>query len=657
MTQPSLTLALVGNANVGKSVIFNALTGMNQTIGNWPGKTVELAQGSFLFQGRRLQVIDLPGIYSLSAYSQEELVTRDFLASGLADVVVNVVDSTILERNLYLTLQLRELGVPLLVVLNFSDAATKQGLEIDAAVLSAELGVPAVKTSATSGKGLEELIAVALTCAAGRPGPPPRYGREVENAISAIEQALAKAKAGARTPSDLESRLAGYSDRFLAIKLLEGDPEIEEMLAPVGDVVKQAQTIARELESVHGHEAASIVAAERYALAGRIANAATVHRESAGRDVGEALDSFLLHKVGGWVALGLVLLGMFGVIFLFGDWFSGLLEQAFGVLESWFFDLGIAAAWADFLWHGLIGGAVAGISIALPYLVPFYIILSFLENTGYLARMAFLTDSIMHRLGLHGKAFIPLFLGYGCTVPAVLGTRIMERDRDRFIAAVLATLVPCSARTVVILGLVGAFVGMGPALLLYLLDLVIVLAAGRLLNRYLPGQSLGLIMEMPPLRLPAWRVTLRQTWFRLKDFVTFAFPIIIGGSLVLWLLDWLGWLQPVASALAPFTMHILGLPPLTLIVFLFGILRKELALVMLAALLGTSNLALVLTAQQMVVFALIVLLYIPCVSTIAVFRREFGWKRTLTVALAEIAVAFALGAAVNWGWTFVAHLA
>lgn len=658
MSTPDIdaTLALIGNANVGKSVIFNALTGMNQTIGNWPGKTVELAQGVFLFRGKRLRVIDLPGIYSLSAYSQEELVARDFLASGMADVVIDVLDSTVLERNLYLALQLRELQVPLILALNLTDLASKEGLQIDAEVIAAELGVPVVKTAAASGKGVEELVAAALTCTVGRPSPGPRYGREVEEAIGRVEAALAEAVADPATASAFSAGLSGLPTHFLAIKLLERDPELERHLSPVGRVVQTAHRVADELEAVHGHEAAGIIAAERYAVAGRIAATAVRRVGTASQGLGERLDTFLLHKFLGWLALVVALFAMFGIIFIVGGWLAGLLDGLFSAWETWFFALGLNPGWSDFLWRGLIQGVLAGVSVALPYLVPFYLILSFLENSGYLARMAFLTDTVMHRLGLHGKAFIPLFLGYGCTVPAVLGTRIMERDRDRLMAGILATLIPCSARTVVILGLVGAFIGFWAALALYAVDLIIVLVAGRLLNRYLPGENVGLIMEMPKLRMPAWRVSLKQTWFRLKDFVLFAFPIIVAGSLVLWGLDRLGWLGPVANALGPFTEKVLGLPPITLIVLVFGVLRKELALIMLAALLGTSDFGVVLSAQQMFVFALIVLLYVPCISTIAVMRREYGSKMAALVSAGEVVLAFALGALVNWGWNLVAAL-
>jgi ferrous iron transport protein B len=353
------------------------------------------------------------------------------------------------------------------------------------------------------------------------------------------------------------------------------------------------------------------------------------------------------------VTLVAVTFAVFGLIFVLGGRLSSVLDATFSSLQKAFLTLPIVPWLRDFLWGGILQGILAGVSVALPYIVPFYIVLSFLENSGYLARMAFLTDAIMHRMGLHGKAFMPIILGFGCNVPAVLGTRIMERDRDRFIAGVLATLVPCSARTVVILGLVGAFMGFWPALSLYVISLVIVFVVGRALNRFIPGTNPGLIMEMPRLKWPPLRITLKQTWFRLKDFVVFAFPIIAAGSVVLYAVDKLGWLVPLTAWAAPFTEGVLGLPPVALVVLIFGVLRKELALIMLATLMHTPHLGTVMTHQQMYVFALIVMLYIPCVSTIAALRREFGNRRAALVSAGEIVLALILGALVNWGWNLL----
>ncbi len=670
-------IALAGNANVGKSVIFNALTGMNQIVGNWPGKTVELAEGVCLHGGRSIRVVDLPGIYSLSTYSQEELVSREYIAEARPNAVVNVVDSTVLQRNLYFTLQLIELGAPIVLALNLFDLAEKSGIEIDEARLGELLGVPVVKTSGVTGKGLTELIEAALSLSGSTRSSVVRYGREVEGAIASLERSLA--------PHHGRSSIQGYPSRFAAIKLLESDREIAEAVraslavgkerngtrepgggspatglveAPVSavqDPLALARALAKRLERLHGHPVATILAAERYAFCARAVDAVVRTTKRKTRAAGEQLDSFLLTKLGGWVVFVVGMFALFGAIYFIGDRLSTLLDGLFAVARTAFYGLSLPSWLSNFLWQGLVEGVVAGVEVALPYIVPFYIALSILENSGYLARIAFLTDSLMHRLGLHGKAFIPIILGVGCNVPAVMGTRIMEQPRNRLIAAVLATLVPCSARTVVILGLVGVFLGFLPALSLYLVSLVLMFVVGRIMNRLLPGDNPGLIMEMPKLKVPVARITIRQTWFRLKDFLQFAFPIIVIGSLVLYLLNLVGVLDWISQALAPFTEGVLGLPAIAIIVLIFGIFRKELTLIMLAALSHTMLLNTVLSPRQIYVFALIVMLYVPCVSTIAVLRREFGSSKALLISGAEVVGALLLGAFVNWGWRLV-HL-
>jgi ferrous iron transport protein B len=288
-------------------------------------------------------------------------------------------------------------------------------------------------------------------------------------------------------------------------------------------------------------------------------------------------------------------------------------------------------------------GLIAGITIVLPYIIPFYIILYFLENSGYLSRIAFLMDNVMHKIGLHGKAFIPMMLGFGCNVPACLGCRIMETQRERLLAAFVTTLVPCAATTVIILGLVGDYLGIHWALALYIFNLVIIFALGRLAFRVVPGEPTALIMEMHDYRWPHMKTILKQTWFRVAEFIKIAFPLIIVGSLALKLADISGWLETVASVFSPVTVVWLGLPAITGITLIFGVLRKELSLVMLAALLGTSNFALVLTPVQMIVFTLVAMLYIPCIATIAALVRDFGWKKSLFITVFEIAFAILIG--------------
>ena len=290
-------------------------------------------------------------------------------------------------------------------------------------------------------------------------------------------------------------------------------------------------------------------------------------------------------------------------------------------------------------------GLIAGITIVLPYIIPFYLILYFLENSGYLSRIAFLMDNIMHKMGLHGKAFIPIMLGFGCNVPACLGCRIMETQRERLLAAFVVTLVPCAATTVIILGLVGNFLGIHWALALYLVDFLIIFALGRLAFKVVPGEPTALIMEMHDYRWPHMKTILKETWFRVAEFIKIAFPLIIVGSFVLKLAEVAGWLEPIAAVLSPVTVVWLGLPAITGITLIFGVLRKELSLVMLAALLGTSNFAQVpgFGPVQMVVFTLVAMLYIPCIATIAALVKDFGWKKALFITVFEIAFAILVG--------------
>jgi ferrous iron transport protein B len=286
---------------------------------------------------------------------------------------------------------------------------------------------------------------------------------------------------------------------------------------------------------------------------------------------------------------------------------------------------------------------VAGVTIALPYIVPFYIALSILEDTGYLPRAAFLMDSVMHKIGLHGKAFIPLLLGYGCCVPGCMACRIMETEKERFLASFLTTLVPCAARTVVILGLVGAYVGVRWAFFLYAFDLVLILILGRLAYKVLPGEPVGLIMEMPSYKMPSLKATAKETWFRLEEFIWVAFPLMIAGNLILKVLQFMNILPIFEQVFSFITVSWLGLPAITMTPLIFGIFRKELTLVMLAALVGTSNFATVLSGTQMIVYATVIMLYIPCIATITVLVRQFGYRKALAVTMFEIGFSLLVG--------------
>ena len=626
-----ITVALAGNANVGKSVIFNELTGLHQHVGNWPGKTVERAEGSLVFRGHTIDVIDLPGIYSLSTYSIEELVSREYIAVEKPDVLVNVVDASTLERNLFFTLQLMELSPRMVIALNQIDVAEKKGINVDAERLTAELGVPVVPTVAVKGRGLEELMSAVVEVAHhGEPVTPLSYGGEVEERIRELTIELQ----GLKVP---------YPAKWLAIKLIEGDEEVEKLVFDEKPSLMEAvEKVSEEIAAIHGHDAPSVLASERYAIASRIADASSFLFEPEG-GLGGWLAELTAHPILGYVFMFAVILGVFYSIFTFGDYAIGLLESFFGVLKNaynlW---LGIGPV-QSFVWDGLVEGIVAGVTIALPYIVPFYLALSILEDSGYLARIAYLMDSAMHRIGLHGKGFIPMMLGFGCSVPATLGCRIMETERERIICAFAATLIPCAARSVVIMGLVAEFVGFEWAIALYLMDFALVFLLGRVAFKALPGEPMGLIMEMPPYRMPSLNTTLRRSWIRMEHFVKEAFPVMVAGNLAIQLAGMAGLLGVVQWILRPVTVGWLGLPEAVGVILIFGVLRKELTLILLASLIGTADFALVLTPVQMFVFAFVVMVYVPCIATIGALVKEFGYRKAAAMSLIEIGLAIVLG--------------
>jgi ferrous iron transport protein B len=634
MKKKKILIALAGNANVGKSVIFNHLTGLHQHIGNWPGKTVERAEGTLHYKGYTIDVIDLPGIYSLSTYSLEELVSRKYIAVERPDIVINVLDASVLERNLFFTLQLMELETPMIVSLNQMDIAKRKGIQVETKKLEKLLGVPVMPTVAVKGVGIDRLLEKAIEIAGKKTHDKKTqvaYGEEVEPKIIKIMKKL-------------KNLQLVYPQRYVAIKLLEGDEEIEREVQRIDpQIVFAARELAGEIECIHGHCCSTVMTSERYEAAGCIARAVQKLVSPMKPTRAERLHNLTTHKVSGYLTLVVSLLAIFYTIFTFGDYTSGVLGDLFYSMEPFFTSIFGTGVLGTLIWSGVMEGLIAGITIVLPYIIPFYLVLYFLENSGYLSRIAFLMDNVMHKIGLHGKAFIPMILGFGCNVPACLGCRIMETQRERLLAAFVTTLVPCAATTVIVLGLVGNYLGIHWALTLYLVNLAIIFGLGRLAFRLVPGEPTGLIMEMHDYRWPHAKTILKQTWFRVAEFIKIAFPLIIVGSFVLKLAEVSGMLEPLASALSPVTVAWLGLPAITGITLIFGVLRKELSLVMLGALLGTTNFALVLKPIQMIVFTLVAMLYIPCIATIAALIREFGWKKSILITVFEIAFAIIFG--------------
>lgn len=626
-------MALVGNPNVGKSVIFNQLTGAHQIIGNWPGKTIGVARGQLKFEDVEYDIADLPGTYSISSEIAEEREVREYLDKARPDVIVNIVDANFLERNLALTLELITMRIPMIVAVNLMDQAEKNGISIDFDGLRDLLGVPVIPTAGLTGRGIPEMLREIRRIA----GKEIR-GIEMPFHTPVIAETIEKVR------SAIERYFPESPTLWIAERLLARDEKLTKMLEtvdPGASMLVEEQRAA--LEKKFGDDIYSILASDRFAMASSIVSKTVKRTQVKEIPIEDRIHNLLTHRVYGLLSLIAIAGSSFLGIFLLGDFIASGLSEWFDSLQPGFIGLFSDAKLGEFLWNGLLGGIFSVISIALPFLIPLFIILAIMEDSGYLARVAFVMDGALHRLGLHGKAFIPILLGYSCNVPACIGCRIMETDRDRILSVFAVTLIPCAATTVVILGLVGTFVGIEWVVALYAFDILLLALLVRAASRLMPEKSTGLIMEMPPLRRPSLKVVLRQSWFRAKDFVYIAIPLLIVIGVILGAVQYFDWLDEISDAMSPLTVGWLGLPAFAGILLVFGILRKELTLVMLGSVAGTLDFASVMTPDQMIVFTLVIMLYIPCAATIAALIREIGVRKAAMITALEIGLALFIG--------------
>ncbi|AKB34249.1 Ferrous iron transport protein B [Methanosarcina siciliae HI350] len=626
-----VTLAFIGNPSVGKSVFFSRLTGVGVEVSNYPGTTVALTRGSVKAREKTVEVVDLPGIYSLGVANEDEKVTKRFLIEDQPDVIVNVLDASRLERNLYLTLQLLELDIPMVIALNQVDLAAELGILIDTDRLSELLGLPVVPTVATWGVGLDEVILQALeekekVQAHHRV----KYSQWILQALSSLDHAFPD------------------TSQTVKIAALLNDAEFVELccMPPEANaILSSARRLRQNLEIDHGISVPDTVARDLYGESGYIVDSVVSSFEPKKR-FRDRVDKVLTSPNFGILVLIAALLFTFLLVFKVG-----------GFLEAWIVDdlfephiiqpveemtLGMSPLFRNLILYSL-RGVEAGFAIAIPYIAVFYAILSIFEDSGYLTRAAFLLDNLTHKLGLHGRAVIPLVLGFGCNVPAIMAVHALGTRREKRIASLLISLIPCSARTVIILGLVGTFVGFWPAVSIYVMEVFIIAAMGWILGRTLPGQRSGFIMEMTPLRKPELKSTLRKTWMKSREFLYIAFPLLLVGSAALGIADALGFLSIFQDFVEPISVGLLGLPAFAATALVFGILRKEMALQILAVLAGTANFAAVMTPLQMYQFAVITTIYVPCVATIAVLKHELGTKDTTAIVLFTIILALVVG--------------
>ncbi|HVP95453.1 MAG TPA: ferrous iron transport protein B [Methanoregulaceae archaeon] len=612
-----MKIGLIGNPNVGKSSIFNQLTGLGVAVSNYPGTTVDLERGNVCFKSEKFEICDLPGIYSLDGTSIEEALVRGVLERKEVDAVIEVIDAVHLERNLYLLFQVAEYGLPMLVVLNMADEAEKQGIIIDFALLSELLGSEVLVTAAIQGRGIEQIIPLVLNKAR-----PPVITVGYDSHIEAAERSL---------------RDNFPISRPTALLALEGIGDDQDLLDSGG-------AVAREIEHHHHMSPVQIISANRHHLAREIADkVTTVHRGIVRFDP----DRLLTKTIPGVPILIAILLGILLVVFAIGSWMEGIIVSLFETfIVVPVLSLGFPPLIQQVLTSVLLA-VQAGLGIALPFVFTFYIFIAILEDSGYLTRAAFLADRSMHRLGMHGQGIIPMILGFGCTVPAIMSIRLLATRRERFIASFLVTMIPCSARTVVIAGVVATFVGLPEAFSIYFIVLGLVFVTGMFLSRITPGERYGMIMEMAPLRSPVASNVVKKSWRKIREFLIIAMPLLVVSSVILGVLQYTGVIAEIQNAIAPFSTNVLGLPAYATTALIFGILRKETALGTLVVLAGTPALNTVMTSVQLYIFAIVNTLFIPCISTIAVLYKQTGLKTVVLVSLFTVLLGISIGALIH----------
>ncbi len=534
----SVHIALAGNPNSGKTTLFNALTGSNQYVGNWPGVTVEKKEGK-LKGHKDVIIMDLPGIYSLSPYTLEEVVARNYLIDERPDAIINIIDGTNLERNLFLTTQLTELGIPVVVAINMMDVVKKQGDKIDAARLSTELGCPVVEVSALKGTGVAEVAEAAVKAAAGpKTLPQHNFSGSVEHTLAHIEEAVLH-------------HLPQEQHRFFAIKLFERDTKIIEKLNLTKDQIAHIEEDILDREAEFDEDSESIVTAQRYTYIDSIIKDCVKIKNKGKLSTSDKIDKFVTNR---WLALPIFALVMFVVYYVsvttVGTWITDWTNEALfeeivpEAVEGFLSSIGTA----EWLQNLVIDGIIAGVGAVLgfvPQLLLLFLFLAFLEGCGYMARIAFILDRIFRRFGLSGKSFIPILIGTGCGVPGIMASRTIENDRDRKMTIMTLTFIPCAAKLPIIALIAGALFGgawwVAPSA--YFIGIAAIICSGIILKKtsMFAGDVAPFVMELPPYRMPTLGSILRSMWERGWSFIKKAGTIILLATIVIWFASSYGW--------------------------------------------------------------------------------------------------------------------
>jgi ferrous iron transport protein B len=663
----TMSIALVGNPNCGKTTLFNALTGSNQYVGNWPGVTVDKKEGKAKLGGREVGIVDLPGIYSLSPYSMEEIIARDYIIGAESndsrpDAIINIVDATNIERNMYLTVQLLELERPMVVALNFMDEARKNGDEIDVARLSKEIGIPVVPISAKTGENLEELLHVAHRQM--------HIGYTIEPDDLYDDMTHEIHHRIGRLIHD-EAYRAHIPAHWASIKLIEGDSLVAAALKLKDEIKEKVETIVREYAAGSIGDRETLIADSRYQYIEKVVKAA-VKRGGTRRTetVTERIDKVVTHRIFALPVFLMMMLLVFAVTFgpvgsFLGDGAAFLIDGFAGWVSRLLTNIQVAPWLIGLITDGVIAG-VGGVLTFLPQIALLFFFLSLLEDSGYMARAAFIMDRLLRHFGLSGKAFIPMLMGFGCSVPAIMGARTMENEKDRRMTMMLVPFMSCSAKLPVYGLIAAAFFGPWAGLIifsLYVLGMVMAVVSGLLFKRTIfAGEPAPFVMELPPYRMPSLNNTLIHVWDRVKGFLVRAGTLIFLMSVVLWFLQNFnfrlqmvensadGMLARIGTAIAPvFKPMGYGMWP-AVVALLTGLIAKEAVVASLSMFYGfsmTAGGALVAAAMtgftplSAFTYLVFILLYVPCVAAVSTMYKEMNsLKWTVFSVVWQLATAY-----------------
>lgn len=656
-----IVLGIAGNPNCGKTVLFNGLTGARQHVGNWPGVTVEKKEGSFMFENMHITVVDLPGTYSLGAYSEDEAVARDYILFEKPDAVLNVIDSTNIERNLYLTCQLLEMDANVIIALNMFDEAMSKKIDINLGQLSSMLGVPVLPTVATKNRGVEELMRQIVKTSGEETREPLviNYGKEIEAVLRALQNEIAKD----------EELVKVNNSRWLAVKLLEGDETVKKIVKKSSlyeKLGRMRNDSVKKLETFWGDDIESIFAEKRYGFINGIVKE-TVKRHMSAEEkqsVTDKIDRIVTNRYLGIPIFLFAMWAVFQFTFTLGNPLADGIETVFGWLAKGvgilLDDMHAPHLLNSLIVEGIIGG-VGAVIVFMPNIFLLFFAISLLEDSGYMARAAYITDRFMHTLGLHGKSFIPMIIGFGCNVPGILAARTLDNKRDRLVTILINPLMSCSARLPVYILFTGAFFTADQGLVifsLYLLGIVLAIAMGVVFKKFIfRGETSHFVMELPPYRVPTLKSTFIHMWDRGSSFIRKAGTIIVAVVVLVWVLSSLP--AGVAYASQDSLLGHLGafiapvLKPAgfgtwqAAVALLFGIVAKEVVVGTLGVVYGVSDkgltaaIAKAWTPLSAFSFMVMTLIYIPCVATIGAIKREtnsWGWT------------AFAVGYSLTLGW-------